>query len=697
MNERKRNISDHLLRLSFQIMYHLTGEDYTVVKKHGNLFMNSENASVSEESTTSIEISDINMETKFMVDKLLERAYKIKTLLEEKELYHQIQGTAMSTTCAPTYANSYLGHLEHTIWQDDNLKEYLDSVTTWMRYIDDILIICERTPQQLKEFVKKLNTNQNNLKLTIEFQEREVTFLDLRISRDDQGTLPPKDISEHLTNLFNLVNKMTKDQNQMIGKIVADTLELIYLLIGKDYIVIKKIGKATDNSSASEEDYLVCERKNLKKTLDCTNKIIKLLSEKVPIKTEDVEVYTTMEEYLKGYREFFRDVTTEQEHNQETIGKSVIRYQPNESSTSINIKCIKPESVTMQHEPHTNLQSSTKISKRKSRPTRIVSNEISAHKDTLTENNVYSPKQYDNAEVSDSDNVNIQNGKALHKGFTTVATNDCTFEKHKDLTEKMDRADTPQAIEKDDQKHFEACQSKLSLQLINDKPFECTVCGKHFTKKTHLQSHRRVHSGIRPFACLDCGKRFTSNSTLVDHQRIHTGEKPFICSECGRSFTKNSNLIDHQRTHTGEKPFACTACGKSFARSSNLVEHCKTHTGEKSFMCTECGKGFSRSSTLAEHQKIHSRGESYICSECGQCFTKNSSLVRHQSIHTGQKPYICNECGKGFSSSSNLVRHHITHTGEKPFKCPVCSRTFNQNSNLISHQKTHRVKTDEAQ
>lgn len=47
------------------------------------------------------------------------------------------------------------------------------------------------------------------------------------------GNTQPKDISEHLTNLFNLVNKMTKDKNQMIGNTVTHTLEFIYLLIGE--------------------------------------------------------------------------------------------------------------------------------------------------------------------------------------------------------------------------------------------------------------------------------------------------------------------------------------------------------------------------------------------------------------------------------------------------------------------------------
>ncbi|XP_075064738.1 uncharacterized protein LOC142152222 isoform X2 [Mixophyes fleayi] len=499
-------------------------------------------------------------------------------------------------------------------------------------------------------------------------------------------------ISEHLTNLVNLVNKMTKDKNQMIAKILNCTLELTYLLIGEGYIVVKKCSeKATDrnNLSVSEEDpnSVVCGRNKAKKILELANKIIKLLTDQMPIKNEDVEVYSTMEEYLKGYREFFKDVIMDND-------------QKHQKLDSIN-----EENLTLTSELNANLPSQSKISKRKSKPVRIVCKEFPPHKEkNLTEPIIYTLKNHEIPHGPSLANDSGQTNSRVQKDYINLGPNNGTLSENLNVQsdyashESKHTVDIVDSIVKEENvlslsENNETCESEFAMHHTRGKPYVCTLCGKYFTKKSHLVTHRRVHTGEKPYGCLDCGKRFTSNSTLVDHQRIHRGEKPFVCLDCGKSFTKNSNLIDHQRTHTGEKPFACTACGKCFARSSNLVEHQKIHTGEKSFVCSECGKGFSRSSSLAEHQKIHTGGETYICSECGQCFTKNSSLVRHQSIHTGEKPFVCNECGKGFSNSSNLVRHQITHTGEKPFTCPICGRTFNQNSNLISHQKTHKVKS----
>ncbi|XP_069606205.1 oocyte zinc finger protein XlCOF22-like [Ranitomeya imitator] len=86
-----------------------------------------------------------------------------------------------------------------------------------------------------------------------------------------------------------------------------------------------------------------------------------------------------------------------------------------------------------------------------------------------------------------------------------------------------------------------------------EKRFSCLDCEKCFYQKIDLLKHRRTHTGEKPFLCIECGKHFKQRSSLVIHKRIHTGEKPYSCSKCGKCFADKSNLVRHERNHTEEK------------------------------------------------------------------------------------------------------------------------------------------------
>ncbi|XP_060094010.1 zinc finger protein 436-like [Heteronotia binoei] len=254
-----------------------------------------------------------------------------------------------------------------------------------------------------------------------------------------------------------------------------------------------------------------------------------------------------------------------------------------------------------------------------------------------------------------------------------------------DAKENLGDGDGPQ---RQDGSHT-AGRSHWDIWSHWEKPFECSECGKRFSRKGNLQEHLRTHTGEKPFECSECGKRFTQNGDLQKHLQTHTGEKPFECSECGKRFSRSGDLQKHLRTHTGEKPFECSECGKGFSRKGNLQEHLRTHTGEKPFECSECWRRFSRSSNLQEHLRTHTGEKPFECSECGKRFTQSGDLQKHVRTHRGEKPFECTECGKRFSLTGNLQKHLRTHTGEKPFECSDCGKRFSLTGNLEKHLRTH--------
>ncbi|CAI9550728.1 unnamed protein product [Staurois parvus] len=113
-------------------------------------------------------------------------------------------------------------------------------------------------------------------------------------------------------------------------RILNLTLEIIYLLTGEDFIVLKKAsgGHVTSKSHTYVSDEhrrnkspimkpplpsLISESNNNKKILEVTQKIIELLTAEVPIRCQDVTVYFSMEEweYIEGHKDLYEDVMME--------------------------------------------------------------------------------------------------------------------------------------------------------------------------------------------------------------------------------------------------------------------------------------------------------------------------------------------------------------------------------------------------
>ncbi|CAJ0966643.1 unnamed protein product [Ranitomeya imitator] len=105
------------------------------------------------------------------------------------KFYHQLRGTAMGSPCAPTYANLLLGWWEDTVVFGDGDAVWGPHIQFWGRYIDDILVLWTGDIPTFHSFMESLNDNQLGLRFTYEVGGREISFLDVKLSIEENGSI----------------------------------------------------------------------------------------------------------------------------------------------------------------------------------------------------------------------------------------------------------------------------------------------------------------------------------------------------------------------------------------------------------------------------------------------------------------------------------------------------------------------------
>ncbi|XP_072280770.1 gastrula zinc finger protein XlCGF66.1-like isoform X2 [Pyxicephalus adspersus] len=118
---------------------------------------------------------------------------------------------------------------------------------------------------------------------------------------------------------------MEKNRSETTGKILNLPLEIIYLLIGEDYKLVRTFDNYVTPNGQPDREKQYTESEDLimklptyylipsKKILDVTLKIIELLTGEVPLRYPDVTVYFSMEEweYLERHKDLYKDIIME--------------------------------------------------------------------------------------------------------------------------------------------------------------------------------------------------------------------------------------------------------------------------------------------------------------------------------------------------------------------------------------------------
>ncbi|XP_077111904.1 uncharacterized protein LOC143767449 [Ranitomeya variabilis] len=727
------NLSEKILHLTLDILFWLTGEDYTVVKKSSSKLCQ---AHVSEgwrgplrpitgPQPHSLIHEDINDQ------KILELAYKMIELLTGE----------VPIRCQDVTLYFTMEEWEFLEGHKDLYKDVMMEVP--QPFTSPDLSSTRTTPERCPHPILPRNCKQENPNVDQDHQVH--TILDSL-----SGDLLHKRI------FLIDPSRMDRDRDKMAEGILHLTLEILFRLTGEGYTVVKKTstercqdllsegwGRPLSPITEAPPRSLILEDINDQMVLEFAYKMVELLTGEVPIRCQDVSVYFSMEEweYIEGHKDLYKDVMMEVHQLLTSPVLSSKRTTPERCPRPFLPQNCKQEypDVPQNHQGEDLTDINTT-------QTYVRGDEwckVEIPTDDYPDDCTWRPEGQLTPSIFKSDYLDITQDTSevcvitpeitsfLHSRdlsfdpFKQVLSSDSsqTFKKNKSherdinnetaltanktfsrteygksfslnmsfLTHQNIHIEEKRGSSSECDKYFNQKSGLVRHERahVEEKPYSCSECGKYFSDRTHLVIHQRTHTGERPFSCSECGKYYTAKSCLVTHQRTHTGEKPFSCLECGKYYTAKSCLAIHQRIHTGEKPFSCSECGKCFSNKSHFFRHHRTHTGEMPYSCSECGKCYADKPQLVTHQRTHTGEKPYSCSECGKCYADKYQLVVHQRTHTGEKHFSCSECGKCFVKKSNLVKHHRIHTGEKPFSCSECGKCFADKSHLVTHQRTH--------
>lgn len=248
-------------------------------------------------------------------------------------------------------------------------------------------------------------------------------------------------------------------------------------------------------------------------------------------------------------------------------------------------------------------------------------------------------------------------------------------------------------------------------------PCKAPDCGKCYSKREHLNrhvltSHKTSDTQQKPFRCDICNIGFAYSHGLVRHKnRSHVNQnKPYECAQCLLAFKKKSDLQAHSYVHTGVLPFECDECQARFAKRFQLVRHERSHSGSKKpqaqvLFCEEDGCGemlFSAEEKVQHDREVHHKPVAKKESEKKKPseLAKGKKRRRAESIPSDASVdadanrktlLVCQVCARTFQRKQYLRAHLRTHfeavDERKMHVCPMegCTNAYTRKSNLMAH------------
>ena len=127
----------------------------------------------------------------------------------------------MGTKLAPNYANLFM-----TDFETKYVFSYFLQPNYYRRFIDDIFLIWDHSPQELNDFIDHLNTVHSTIKFTKSISDDEITYLDLDIYKKD-NTLHTKTHFKSTNSFFYLHGQSNHPPSTFKGVTKGENIRIL--------------------------------------------------------------------------------------------------------------------------------------------------------------------------------------------------------------------------------------------------------------------------------------------------------------------------------------------------------------------------------------------------------------------------------------------------------------------------------------
>ena len=137
-----------------------------VIMDVGSLYANLPNKEGIEAAETTLKRKNIG---RMIISTFLRLVLTLNNFVFNSRNYLQIKGCAVSTKCAPSYANIFMG-----MFEERYIYPLIEKISNfYVRFIDDIFLIWTGTTDQLMKFKQQINEVHPSIKFDFNFSNKE--------------------------------------------------------------------------------------------------------------------------------------------------------------------------------------------------------------------------------------------------------------------------------------------------------------------------------------------------------------------------------------------------------------------------------------------------------------------------------------------------------------------------------------------